>query len=95
MYKRQEPIPDAQGRVERIDWVSLAAVGAGETVTVEQANDDDPQLLRYLAGHGLVPGTRLTVTGPPAAGMLKVEVAGTEVLLAETALDEIRVRRSG
>lgn len=90
-----DPIPDAQGRVERIDWVSLAAVGAGETVTVEQANDDDPQLLRYLAGHGLVPGTRLTVTGPPAAGMLKVEVAGAEVLLAETALGEIRVRRSG
>lgn len=88
-----DPIPDTEGRVEKIDWISLAAVGAGESVTVEQANDHDPQLLRYLAAHDLVPGSILTVTGPPVAGMLKVEVAGRAVLLAESALGDIRVRR--
>lgn len=90
-----DPIPDAAGHVERIDWISLAAVGEGETVTVEQANDHDPQLLRYLAANGLVPGSQLTVTGPPAAGMLRVAVGEETVMLAEAALGEIRVRRDG
>lgn len=90
-----DPIPDAAGRVERINWISLAAVGEGETVIVEQANDHNPQLLRYLAAHGVMPGSRITVTGPPAAGMLRVMVDGEMVVLAETVLGEIRVRRDG
>lgn len=94
-----DPIPDAQGRVRRTEWIPLAAVAPGETVTVEQADDGDSQLLRYLAQHHLIPGARLTVTGPPAAGMLKVRIGEPgensehEVLLAETALDDIRVRQ--
>lgn len=89
-----DPIPDVHGETGIHEWIPLAAVGAGETVTVEQADDRDPQLLRYLADHHLVPGARLTVAGPPVAGMLKVSLAGQgDVLLAETALEEIRVRR--
>ncbi|MGP6173862.1 metal-dependent transcriptional regulator [Corynebacterium sp. A21] len=90
-----DPIPDAEGQLPPVEWISLAAVVAGDTVTVEQADDRDPQLLRYLSAHGLIPGTQLTVLGPPVAGMLKVEVAGEDVVLAETSLADIRVRRNG
>lgn len=88
-----DPIPDARGRVGAVGWVGLDTVGAGETVTVEQTEDRDPQLLRYLAEHGLVPGTRLTVLGPPLAGMVQVRAGdGREVVLAESSLGAIRVR---
>lgn len=88
-----DPIPDAQGQVKKVEGVSLAAVGEGESVTVEQIDDRDPQLLRYLADHGIVPGTRLTVPGVPVAGMLRVKVGDKEVTIAETGLEDIRVQR--
>ncbi|RNE48171.1 metal-dependent transcriptional regulator [Corynebacterium alimapuense] len=88
-----DPIPDAAGQIPQVDWVSLAAISPGQTVTVEQANDHDPQLLRYLAEHGMIPGSQLTVLESPAAGMLKVQIGTVEFLLAESALAEIRVRR--
>lgn len=88
-----DPIPDAQGRVEKVEGVSLAAIGEGESATVEQIDDRDPQLLRYLADHGVVPGAHLTVPGSPVAGVLRVKVGDNEVTIAETGLEDIRVQR--
>lgn len=87
-----DPIPGAGGEVEELPGGYLTAVTEGEVV-VEQVNDDDPELLRYLAGHRIVPGARIEVLGPPAAGILRVRVDGVEVVLAEASLGDIRVRR--
>lgn len=87
-----DPIPGAGGEVEELPGGHLTAVTEGEVV-VEQVNDDDPGLLRYLAGHRIVPGARIEVLGPPVAGILRVRVGGVEVVLAEASLGDIRVRR--
>lgn len=62
-------------------------------VTVERVNDDDPELLRYLAERGVGPGTKVSVTAPAAAGILTVEVGGDVVALAESCLHDIKVSR--
>lgn len=88
-----DPIPDAQGQVKKVEGVSLAVIGEGESVTVEQIDDRDPQLLRYLADHAIVPGAHLIVLERPVAGILRVKVGDKEVTIAETGLEDIRVQR--
>ncbi|MEZ2121593.1 MULTISPECIES: metal-dependent transcriptional regulator [unclassified Corynebacterium] len=69
-----DPIPDTDG--EMIDDVSesLTGVEEGNRVTVDRVSDRDPELLRYLADHGIRPGARLTVLSPPFPGMSVVRV---------------------
>lgn len=97
-----DPIPRADGLSDPLSGLTLADVlGDGEatetTVVVEQVNDHDPTLLRYLAEHGIAPGTRIRVR-PPQAGLARVLVAADtdgaapqEAVLAEAVLTEIRV----
>ncbi|AJE32322.1 iron repressor protein [Corynebacterium humireducens NBRC 106098 = DSM 45392] len=90
-----DPIPTADGSVEKLPGLSLTAVAPGTEVLVEQINDRDPDLLRYLAGHGIVPGAHLRVDAAPAAGLLTVTVAGVPVPVAESSLGDIRVSLPG
>ncbi|MDO5669880.1 MAG: metal-dependent transcriptional regulator [Corynebacterium sp.] len=87
-----DPIPAADGSIELLTSRSLAAVPPRSEVIVEQINDRDPQLLRYLAEHGIGPGVRLRIDSPSAAGLLTVHVDGRPVPLAEASLGDIRVR---
>ncbi|HXF98001.1 MAG TPA: metal-dependent transcriptional regulator [Gaiellaceae bacterium] len=56
-----DPIPDRELRVEPPRGRSLAEVGAGERASVERVPDGDPELLRYLAELGLLPGREVEV----------------------------------
>lgn len=87
-----DPIPRPDGSVEEVSNLALADVSSG-AVTVERVNDDDPELLRYLAERGVGPGTKVSVTAPAAAGILTVEVGGDVVALAESCLHDIKVSR--
>ncbi|WP_394281607.1 metal-dependent transcriptional regulator [Corynebacterium sp.] len=88
-----DPIPRADGSLVDDDTASLAAVEPG-TYQLAQVNDSDPELLRYLDAHGLIPGEVIVVKQPASVGLLTVTTeAGDEVTLAESSLGAIRVRR--
>ncbi|MBI8999386.1 metal-dependent transcriptional regulator [Corynebacterium sp. CCM 9185] len=69
-----DPIPDVDGAMVDIPSEVLTGVEEGVEVTVDRVSDRDPELLRYLADHGIRPGTGLTVLPPPFPGMSVVRV---------------------
>ena len=64
------------------------------TVTITRVQDIDPELLRYLAEHGVVPGSRITIAREPFAGIVEavVEETGQRFPLAVTQLPLITVQ---
>ncbi|MBI8989484.1 iron dependent repressor, metal binding and dimerization domain protein [Corynebacterium meridianum] len=69
-----DPIPDHDGAM--VDSMSepLSGVEEGANVTVDRVSDRDPELLRYLADHGIRPGAGLSVLPPPFPGMSVIRV---------------------
>ncbi len=55
------PIPTREGRIVETATRCLADVEDGRTASVVRVADENPELLRYLEGIGLTPGTRFTV----------------------------------
>jgi DtxR family Mn-dependent transcriptional regulator len=69
------PIPSKDGRMPAASRRTLWDGGDGETLAVERVSDGDPEVLRYLAGVGVTPGTRIEVVKRgPIAGPLFVRV---------------------
>lgn len=91
-----DPIPTAEGVIEDLGNVTLASVEPGASVSISRVHDTDPELLRYLAGHGVTPGSRITIKDKPFAGMVTVlvEASGESFPLAETQLVQITVQLS-
>ena len=57
----------------------LSALGPGEKATIERVPDGDGELLRYLSGLKLTPGSRIEVReAAPFEGPLTVRVGRTE-----------------
>ena len=76
----------------RVQARRLSSVGVGETVTVIEVSDRDPELLRYLGGLELYPGTAIEITAvEPFEGPLVLQVNGRGISLGRRAADEIRV----
>ena len=94
-----DPIPSADGRVEDLGVMSLAECTPGLPVIIEQVNDEDPELLRYLAAHGIAPGSKVCVTSPSVAGLVHVQVLtpiveepiGDPVALASKAAADVKM----
>ncbi|MCT1818315.1 metal-dependent transcriptional regulator [Corynebacterium propinquum] len=94
-----DPIPSADGQVEDLGVMSLAECEPGLPVVIEQVNDEDPELLRYLAAHDIAPGSRVRVTSPSVAGLVHVQVlssttdepAGDPVALAVKAAADVKI----
>ncbi|WP_022887510.1 metal-dependent transcriptional regulator [Glaciibacter superstes] len=59
-----DPIPDADGRVRRVDAILLSEAAPGHSGTVVRVSDRDPELLRLLAAEAIGPGTLLEVVEP-------------------------------
>ena len=55
------PIPTRAGDVEVADHPTLADVHPGAQVFIRVVRDDDPERLRYMEAHGLLPGVLLHV----------------------------------
>jgi DtxR family transcriptional regulator, Mn-dependent transcriptional regulator len=89
------PGPDLEFRDED-DSRPLESVGEGEAVTFTRVSDSDPEMLRYLAEHGIRPGARLVVRGrQPFGGPVYVEVDGGEHALGGELVHRMRVSPSG
>jgi DtxR family Mn-dependent transcriptional regulator len=86
------PIPSRDGFVDRVDARQLSSVEAGETVTVVEVADRDPDLLRYLGKLEMFPGTVVRVLAvEPFQGPLVLSSNGREFILGRPAADEIQV----
>lgn len=86
------PIPARDGSVRRVAARTLADVPVGQTVTIVEVDDRDPELLRYLGGLELYPGTRIEVLRvEPYSGPFVLRRDGSEFVLGRAAATEIRV----
>ncbi|MGB3953000.1 MAG: metal-dependent transcriptional regulator, partial [Solirubrobacterales bacterium] len=56
-----DPIPTRDGEVADVDHVPLSALEVGDDGVFVRVSDSDPEMLRYLADHGIAPGRRFTV----------------------------------
>ena len=87
-----DPIPDARLRIGRSTARPLTALTPGEHGTVERIPDGDSDLLRYLAGLGLVPGRRIELLeAAPLDGPLTIGIDGRATAISRELGSEIRV----
>lgn len=90
-----DPIPRADGSIDPLSPQTLDEVPAGTTVIMEQVNDSDPELLRFLAAQNMRPGSTVDIVEAPMAGLLHIAVdGGKSFALAQVAAHEITVRSS-
>ncbi len=90
-----EPIPALDGSMVIVDTTALSDVAVGGRARVSRIPDDsNSELLRYLAGLGLVPGAEVSVAAvAPFLGPLTVEVAGATQVIGRNLADLILVER--
>lgn len=78
-----DPIPRADGSVNRPDAVSLTTLPTGSRARVERISDSDAGLLRFFAERGIGVGTTLEArTRQPYSGSLEVVIDGGDGTLA-------------
>lgn len=88
-----DPIPRADGSIDPLSTSTLDEIAVGHKVIMEQVNDDDPELLRFLAVQNMRPGAEVELVQPPLAGLFHISVDGGEPFaLAAVAAHEITVR---
>ena len=88
------PIPTAEGEVEEQLHPALSEMPAGVLVIVREVSDADEGRLRYLAGLGLYPGTRVEVLDrEPFEGPILVRIDGQERSLGHGLAKMVRVER--
>ena len=87
-----DPIPAPDGRFPVLDARRLSRCEPGTRGVVARVSDNEPELLRYIAGLGLHLDTELTVIRrQPYAGTLTVETGGRTLDLGLPAAEAIWV----
>jgi DtxR family Mn-dependent transcriptional regulator len=62
-----DPIPSAEGTVPDLDDVDLLTAPVGTLLEVTRVVDQDPDFLRFVERHDLIPGKRLVISERDAA----------------------------
>jgi DtxR family transcriptional regulator, Mn-dependent transcriptional regulator len=71
------PIPSRDLEIPATTSLCLGDLTVGQRAVIRQVPDDDPELLRYLGEHGVVPNAVLVVLEIlPFDGNLKIQVEG-------------------
>lgn len=87
-----DPIPGPDGAVRRPEATTLDLAATGTRLRVVRVADDDPELLRHLAGLGLVLDAELSVVEQQTyAGLVVLQVAGATQRLGMSAARSIWV----
>jgi DtxR family Mn-dependent transcriptional regulator len=69
------PIPTARGTLTEPAYRSLGELAVGEEARIAHVEDDDAEMLRYLASLRLIPGARVRYLGrEPFGGSLAIRV---------------------
>jgi DtxR family Mn-dependent transcriptional regulator len=85
-----DPIPDPDLRVEQGRDRTLVDLAPGERASVSRVPDGDPELLRYLTGLGLVPGSDVElVVLAPFAGPVTVRTDTGDHAISRELADRI------
>ena len=89
-----DPIPTAEGRMPQFDAFGLLELQAGQSGSVSRISDRDPELLRYLAEHGIAPGVEVRVRERGKySGTLLITTPNGEVHLSPDAALAVWVER--
>ena len=71
----------------------LSTVSPGQQVIVQRVSDDDPDLLRYLAELGLIPGALVQVESvAPYGGVYTVRIGEQIHAIGDTVTQAVLVR---
>jgi DtxR family Mn-dependent transcriptional regulator len=85
------PIPGSPGQPEKLQRLSEARAGARVVLRCVEAEDEE--LLAYVEGLGLLPGTRLSVVGfAPMEGPVELLVKGRPTFVALAAAERLLVQ---
>ncbi len=80
-----DPIPAADGTIPHQDLIPVAKATLNAPYTVHRISDQSPEMLRYLAGIGLVLGARIVVRNrDPFAGPVHLQVDDQHSVIAES-----------
>jgi len=92
-----DPIPDRELELAAREGSPLAELEPGDAGTFARVSDSRPEMLRYLAERGILPGARLVVRErQPFGGPLTVQVgAETHAIGGELALRMVIARDAG
>jgi DtxR family Mn-dependent transcriptional regulator len=86
-----DPIPDRDLRLDQRSGRTLLDLEPGERAEVSRVPDGDPELLRYLAGLGLVPGSGVElVAQAPFGGPVTVRTERGESAISRELADRVR-----
>ena len=87
-----DPIPTREGRVGTLPDTTLADLEPGQRAAVRSVPDGDPDLLRYLAEQGLVPGAAVEMLEKaPFRGPIVLAVGGARRAVGSELAGSIRV----
>lgn len=85
-----DPIPDSELRVSAGRDRTLVHLAPGESASVSRVPDGDPELLRYLAALGLVPGSDVElVAQAPFGGPVTIRTEQGEHAISRELADRI------
>ena len=87
-----DPIPSKNGVVPPTSTTSLGATNAGCSVIIRRVSDADPELLRFCASIGVVPGARVELlTKTPSVHTLTLKINTREHTIGAAAAEQIFV----
>jgi DtxR family Mn-dependent transcriptional regulator len=90
------PIPTREGAVDERRLITLADLVAAQRARVVRVRDEDPALLRYLQGLGIVPGAAIEVVArAPFGGPITVRVRGGKRTVGPALGAEVLVDAAG
>lgn len=88
-----DPIPNAQGRVQVAPSIRLSEAQVGQVVAIRRITTQDPALLRYLEGLGLVPGVEMRLDArTPYGDVLTLRVGDSYFPIGAAVADHLLVR---
>jgi DtxR family Mn-dependent transcriptional regulator len=84
------PIPTTDGHIAPRKGTRLSELSIGQRGRVARVSDEDPGLLRYLAGLNIRPGSEIDITSiEPYGGPISVRVNGSPYSLGPQAASQI------
>lgn len=90
-----DPIPNTVGGIVVPRSQPLSTVLPSQQVIVQRVSDDDPDLLRYLASLGLIPGALVEVEAvAPYGGVYTVRVGAQTHAVGEAVTQAVLVREA-
>jgi DtxR family Mn-dependent transcriptional regulator len=91
-----DPIPTAEGKVESPPALDLLSAPLGTALSVTRVIDQDPQFLRFIEQHDLMPGSAVVIeTRDPASDAVSIRAgSGRMTTIGARAASKVLVRQT-